>query len=70
MVKQECAKYPNAEIIWAQEEHKNQGSWTYIQPRFITALSNSRDVWYVHILFNKQCKNGIPELIIFFSKNI
>jgi len=47
LVKEECAKYPNAEILWAQEEHKNQGAWTYIQPRFITALNNSRDVCYV-----------------------
>lgn len=45
-MKQECAKYPNAEIVWAQEEHKNQGSWTYVQPRFQTALTNSRDVRY------------------------
>lgn len=44
LVKAECAKYPNAEIVWAQEEHKNQGCWTYIQPRFLTALNASRDV--------------------------
>lgn len=45
-MKAECAKYPNAEIIWAQEEHKNQGCWTYIQPRFLTALNGARDVRY------------------------
>jgi 2-oxoglutarate dehydrogenase E1 component len=43
-VKAECAKYPNAEIVWAQEEHKNQGAWNYIQPRFETSLSKTRDV--------------------------
>lgn len=47
LVKEECEKYPNAEIIWAQEEHKNQGCWTYIQPRFLTTLSGSREVRYV-----------------------
>ncbi|XP_044593392.1 2-oxoglutarate dehydrogenase, mitochondrial isoform X4 [Cotesia glomerata] len=47
LVKQEAAKYPNAELIWSQEEAKNQGSWTYVQPRFSTALSNSRDISYV-----------------------
>ncbi|XP_017841880.1 2-oxoglutarate dehydrogenase, mitochondrial [Drosophila busckii] len=30
--------YKNAEILWAQEEHKNQGGWSYVQPRFETAL--------------------------------
>lgn len=49
LVKEECQKYPNAEVIWAQEEHKNQGCWTYIQPRFLTALSGSREVRYVQL---------------------
>ncbi|KAK7868348.1 hypothetical protein R5R35_013643 [Gryllus longicercus] len=44
LIKKECAKYSNASLAWAQEEAKNQGSWTYVQPRFHTALSGSRDV--------------------------
>ncbi|XP_011330712.1 2-oxoglutarate dehydrogenase, mitochondrial isoform X2 [Ooceraea biroi] len=44
LVKKEAAKYPNAELLWAQEEHKNQGAWTYVQPRFHTALNGSRTV--------------------------
>ena len=31
-------KYNNADIAWCQEEHKNQGGWTYVQPRFQTAI--------------------------------
>ncbi|XP_075233720.1 oxoglutarate dehydrogenase Nc73EF isoform X8 [Lycorma delicatula] len=46
LVKKECAKYPNAELIWSQEEHKNQGAWTYVQPRFNTALNGARDISY------------------------
>ncbi|CAO1326799.1 unnamed protein product [Diamesa tonsa] len=46
LVKAECAKYSNAKIVWAQEEHKNQGPWNYILPRFETSLNNSRDVSY------------------------
>ncbi|XP_014295482.1 2-oxoglutarate dehydrogenase complex component E1 isoform X4 [Microplitis demolitor] len=47
LVKQEAAKYPNAELVWAQEEAKNQGAWTYVQPRFSTALNDTRDISYV-----------------------
>ncbi|XP_066601306.1 2-oxoglutarate dehydrogenase complex component E1 isoform X4 [Prorops nasuta] len=46
LIKKEAAKYPNAELIWAQEEHKNQGAWTYVQPRFQTALNGVRGVTY------------------------
>lgn len=41
LVRKEAAKYPNALIIWAQEEHKNMGAWPYVQPRFQTALDES-----------------------------
>ncbi|XP_078040413.1 oxoglutarate dehydrogenase Nc73EF isoform X2 [Augochlora pura] len=44
LVKKEAAKYANAELIWSQEEHKNQGGWTYVQPRFHTALNGTRSV--------------------------
>ncbi|XP_062541629.1 2-oxoglutarate dehydrogenase complex component E1-like isoform X3 [Armigeres subalbatus] len=47
LIKAECAKYPNAELAWAQEEHKNQGYWTYIEPRFDTAINSTRDLRYV-----------------------
>lgn len=34
-------KYPNAELVWAQEEPLNNGAWTYVQPRLITALGQT-----------------------------
>jgi len=36
-VRDECAKYANANVQWVQEEHKNMGSWFYVQPRIYTA---------------------------------
>ncbi|KAL7422265.1 2-oxoglutarate dehydrogenase E1 component [Cryptotrichosporon argae] len=34
-------KYPNAELMWCQEEPLNNGAWTYVQPRLITALKET-----------------------------
>lgn len=43
LVMQEAAKYPNAEIVWRQEESKNMGAWAYVQPRFATALRGNEN---------------------------
>lgn len=44
LVAKEVAKYPNAEVVWSQEEHKNNGAWTYVQPRMKNLLH--KDVKY------------------------
>ena len=31
-------KFPNAEIVWCQEEPLNMGAWTWVQPRIDTTL--------------------------------
>lgn len=32
-------RYPNArQIVWFQEEHRNSGAWTYVQPRISAVL--------------------------------
>jgi 2-oxoglutarate dehydrogenase E1 component len=31
-------RFPNAEIVWVQEEPKNMGAWTYVKPRFDTCV--------------------------------
>ncbi|KAI7872671.1 oxoglutarate dehydrogenase, E1 component [Spinellus fusiger] len=41
-VKEHADKYPNAEIIWCQEEPLNMGSWQHVQPRIATALSQTQ----------------------------
>ncbi|CAD5115417.1 DgyrCDS4392 [Dimorphilus gyrociliatus] len=40
LVKAEILKYPNAEVVWVQEEHKNMGAWSYVEPRFLTVMKN------------------------------
>ena len=36
-VAQQAARYPNAEVIWAQQEPKNMGAYAYVMPRIMTA---------------------------------
>lgn len=31
-------RFPNAEVVWVQEEPKNMGAWSYVRPRFETAV--------------------------------
>ncbi|KAG0001910.1 2-oxoglutarate dehydrogenase E1 component [Modicella reniformis] len=37
-VKEHADKYPNAEIVWCQEEPLNMGAWAHVAPRFRTSL--------------------------------
>lgn len=46
LVKEECMKYPGADLVWTQEEHKNMGAWSYVQPRFATALNHEKHCVY------------------------
>ncbi|KAM9456389.1 2-oxoglutarate dehydrogenase complex component E1 isoform 3-T3 [Clarias gariepinus] len=46
LVKAEIDKYPEAELVWCQEEHKNQGYYDYIRPRIHTTIARARPVWY------------------------
>ncbi|XP_072940890.1 2-oxoglutarate dehydrogenase complex component E1 isoform X3 [Epargyreus clarus] len=53
LIKAEVAKYPNAQLVWSQEEHKNMGAWSYIEPRFRTMLQNQK-----HIRAKSQSQGG------------
>jgi len=38
IMKKVTDEYSNAELFWVQEEHKNMGAWSYVQPRTQTAV--------------------------------
>ena len=38
-VEPELKKYSNATPMWVQEEPKNQGAWTFVEPRFRNLLA-------------------------------
>jgi 2-oxoglutarate dehydrogenase E1 component len=41
LVKSAADTYPNAEIVWSQEEPQNQGAWHHVDPRIETSLRAS-----------------------------
>ncbi|PKI62089.1 hypothetical protein CRG98_017462 [Punica granatum] len=38
LIQRELKRYPNAEIVWCQEEPMNMGAYSYIAPRLSTAM--------------------------------
>jgi 2-oxoglutarate dehydrogenase E1 component len=41
-------RYPNVEdVVWAQEEPKNMGAWTFVSPRLRGAVGNATPIRYV-----------------------
>nr|XP_040025120.1 2-oxoglutarate dehydrogenase, mitochondrial-like isoform X1 [Gasterosteus aculeatus aculeatus] len=46
LVKAETDRYAAADLVWCQEEHKNQGYYDYVKPRLRTTVGHARPVWY------------------------
>ncbi|KAM6040509.1 2-oxoglutarate dehydrogenase complex component E1 isoform 3-T3 [Chlamydotis macqueenii] len=46
LLQREAQKYPAAELVWCQEEHKNQGYYDYVKPRLRTTINRAKPVWY------------------------
>ena len=41
-------RYPNVEeVVWAQEEPKNMGAWSYVSPRLRGAIGNAMTIRYI-----------------------
>jgi 2-oxoglutarate dehydrogenase E1 component len=39
---QELGRFPNAEIVWAQEEPRNMGAWSFVEPLLEWVLDHTR----------------------------
>jgi 2-oxoglutarate dehydrogenase E1 component len=37
----ELSRFPNAEVVWVQEEPRNMGSWTFVEPNIEWALQHT-----------------------------
>ncbi|KAG7282373.1 hypothetical protein CRUP_029694, partial [Coryphaenoides rupestris] len=46
LVRAEFEKFPNADLVWCQEEHKNQGYYDYVKPRIRTTIERAKPVQY------------------------
>jgi 2-oxoglutarate dehydrogenase E1 component len=49
---EQIKKYPNAKIVWLQEEPKNMGCWTFIAPHLkssIEYLKSGRPSWPIYV---------------------
>jgi 2-oxoglutarate dehydrogenase E1 component len=39
---QELARFPNAEVVWAQEEPRNMGAWSFVEPALEWVLDHAK----------------------------
>ena len=39
----ELGRFPNADVVWCQEEPKNQGAWTFMEPNIEWVLTQIRE---------------------------
>lgn len=73
-VQKELSRFPNAEVVWLQEEPKNMGAWAYVQPRFFTTLikglQSNKSVIYIGRKVSPSPATGYPIQHKFEIENI
>lgn len=62
-LKERLAQYPNLkEIVWVQEEPKNMGAWTFVEPRINEAAPNGIKVAYIGRRRRSSPAEGDPNI--------
>jgi len=62
-VQMELNKYPNARVVWAQEEHMNMGAWNFVQPRANKLLEHTnRSIKFVGRPSSAAPATGFPKV--------
>lgn len=56
-VANQISSFPQAKIVWCQEEHKNMGCYNYVRPHLHTAarMINGKEIALVFIILLKYC---------------
>ncbi|VFQ67429.1 unnamed protein product [Cuscuta campestris] len=67
LIQRELKRYPNAEIVWCQEEPMNMGAFYYVGPRLCTAMKavgrgNMDDIKYVGRLPSASTATGFLQV--------
>jgi 2-oxoglutarate dehydrogenase E1 component len=56
-------RYPNlTEVVWVQEEPKNMGAWTFIEPNLMEIVSKNQTVRYIGRPFRSSPAAGDPQI--------
>ncbi len=53
---QELSRFPSAEVVWCQEEPKNQGAWTFIEPNIEWVLDHISAEFEASALCRASCE--------------
>lgn len=62
-LKQLLTKYPNVkEVYWLQEEPKNMGAWTFVEPRINKLLTNGNKVRFIGRRRRSSPAEGEPNI--------
>jgi 2-oxoglutarate dehydrogenase E1 component len=65
-VAKNVSRYPNAEVIWAQQEPKNMGCYAYVNPRIMTATrelnKHEKRAKYVGRAVSAAPATGMPKV--------